>query len=104
MHTLQRTCGPILKWMAAFLVVLALVALYVVLRSQAEHDLRSLAPAEQRDLIDRAVATLRGPCAHARGAELTTYCREQAGFIVRLPACHRVCRDAAKDFLPTPQR
>lgn len=91
-------------WLVVVMTLLCAVALAVFVHTRLDREISQLPESERRALYERTRETLRTSCAHARGPEVTEYCREQADFIQRFPECDSECRELAARFAPQPSR
>lgn len=104
MHTPSHRAPRGRSWLIGLLVLGSFVALVTHAQARLDREIAGLPEAERRALLERTLETLRGPCTHASGPTLATYCREQADFVRRFPGCDGECRALAGRFSSRPVR
>lgn len=91
-------------WLAAGSALVAAGIVMLCAPTRLERDLAELPASERRALYERTLETLHTTCGLARGAEVASFCREQASFITHFPECDSACRELAARFTSRPSR
>lgn len=102
----RRDSGPRLPWrgharrgLVALAAVLAFAAA-VWWQGRLDRELRSMPELERRELYDRTLGVLRGPCLEASADTLAEACADKATFLRHFPECQHECRALAGRFAP----
>lgn len=69
-------------------------------QGRLDRELRAMPEAERRELYDRTLRVLRGPCLADSTDSLADTCAEKATFLRHFPECQRECRALAGRFAP----
>jgi hypothetical protein len=97
---IRRYGGPVLLVFAA----IALVAFWFWNQGSEWRAIRKLPAEQQQELYQRTIQNLQHLCKEQGAGDLSSYCRQQAEFILQFPACDEACAALAKSQLPKGRR